>query len=436
MPTNLLILYMKKNFAVVDCNNFFVSCERAFNPSLENKPVVVLSNNDGCAVSRSNEAKALGIPMGAPLFKFKDLVREHGVRVFSSNFELYGDMSSRIMRTLEELSPDVEYYSVDEAFIPLSFHTDADYSIWAEKVRSTVVKYTGVPVSIGIGASRTLAKAANEFAKKWEVCNGVFSFVGLPSEKISYYLTQLQVEDVWGIGHKSALTLRSAKIYTAFDVTQTNEETIRKYLKIMGVRTRAELLGTSCAAFSENRAPKKSICSTRSFGERVTKLEDLSEAVASYIDTACHKLRKQHSVAQFLTVAIRTSYYSKTQEYYGNSMTVGLPVASNYTPNFITHGLSILKKLYKPGVRYAKAGVYLSNITPETKVQQHLFLEKENTDIPLRQNISTAIDSVRSRYGKKSIGFAAMGVNKTWRMKSENRTPRYTTHLTELLTAR
>lgn len=426
---------MQKIFAVVDCNNFFVSCERVFNPSLENKPVIVLSNNDGCAVSRSNEAKALGIPMGVPLFKIRELVRQHKVKVFSSNFELYGDMSSRIMKTLEELSPEVEYYSVDEAFIPISFYSPEDYVAWAEKVRTTIMQYTGIPVSIGIAPSRTLAKVANEFSKKWDICNGVFSFVGMHQEKINYYLQELPVENIWGIGYKSARMLHKAKIYTAYDLTQTSELTIRKYLKIMGVRTRAELLGISCAALSENRAPKKGILSSRSFGQRVTKLSDLEEAVASYIDTACHKLRKQKSVARFLTVYIRNSYYSKTEQYYGNSMTMAVPIATNYTPTFISHGLSMLKKIFKPGVHYAKAGVFLSDITPQTAVQQHLFLTKENAEIPVRQNISDAIDTVRNRYGRKSIGFAATGIQKKWQGKHEQQTPRYSTHLTELLTA-
>ncbi len=426
---------MKKMFAVVDCNNFFVSCERAFNPSLENKPVVVLSNNDGCVVSRSNEAKKIGIPMGVPVFKIKELIAQKRVKVFSSNFVLYGDMSSRIMKTLDSLSPYVEYYSIDEAFIPLTFYSEADYSVWAEKVRATVVQHTGVPVSIGIGATRTLAKAANEFAKKWEVCNGVFSFVGMDQEKINRYLSELAVENIWGIGYKSARILHTAKILTGYDLIQTDEQIVRKYLKVMGVRTRMELLGTSCAAFSENRAPKKGICSSRSFGKRVKRQEDLAQAIATYIDTACHKLRQQKSVARFLTVYIRNSFHSKTQPYYGKSLTVGLDVASNYTSTFITHGLELLKKIYKPGVEYYKAAVFLSDITPEHTVQQHLFLDSQNTRIPVHKNISDAVDTLRRRFGRKVLTFGAMGVKNTWAMKSENRTPRYTTELSELLTA-
>jgi DNA polymerase V len=339
------------------------------------------------------------------------------------------------MQTLEELSPTVEYYSIDEAFIPLSLYSSQDYDTWAEKVRDTIMQYTGIPVSIGIAPSRTLAKAANEFAKKWEICNGVFSFVGMSEEKVAYYLQQLPVEAVWGIGYKSARTLQAAAIYTAHDLTQTCESTIRKYLKIMGVRTRAELLGTSCITLSENRAPKKGILSSRSFGKKVMKLEELGEAVASYIDTACHKLRKQDCVARILTIYIRSSLYSKTQAYYSKSMTLALPIASNYTAIFITHGLSMLKKIFKPGVTYAKAGVFLSEISPQTAVQQHLFLTQENSKIPLRQNISNAIDSVRKRYGEKSIGFAAAGIEKKWQGKNEQRTPRYTTQITELLFA-
>lgn len=422
-------------YAVVDCNNFFVSCERAFNPSLEGKPVIVLSNNDGCAVSRSDEAKALGIPMGVPAFKIKDLIKEKKVQVFSSNFELYGDMSSRIMKTLEDCAPTVEYYSVDEAFLPLRFVTTEDYSIWAEQVRHKIVSHTGIPVSIGIGSTRTLAKIANEFAKKWAVCNGVFSFAGMSQQQIDHYLQQLPVEAIWGVGYKSARVLNQAKIMTAYDLTQTNEQTIRKYLKVMGVRTRAELLGTSCAAFSENRAPKKGITSSRSFGERLTELADLEAAVASYVDTACHKLRKQSSVAHFLTVYIRTSYHTKSEPYYGNAKTVGLEVASNYTPTFIAHAKALLKQIYKPGVRYAKAGIFLSGIHSQATIQQHLYLEKENAAVPIRQQVSAALDAVRSRYGRRSIGYAASTTRTHWQGKSQQRTPRFTTHLTELLRA-
>ena len=426
---------MKRMYAVVDCNNFFVSCERAFNPALENKPVVVLSNNDGCVVSRSNEAKKAGIPMGAPIFKWRDVVREKKITVLSSNFVLYGDMSTRVMRILEELSPVVEQYSIDEAFIPVIFYNEADYTTWAEKVRRTILQQTGIPVSIGIAPTRTLAKAANEFAKTWEICNGVFSFAGMDEEKVQYYLKQLQVEDIWGVGYRSARTLHTAKIYTAYDLIQTNEQVVRKYLKVMGVRTRMELLGTSCAAFSENRGPRKGIASTRSFGKRITEEADLAEAIASYVDTACHKLRKQHSVARFLTVYIRTSFHSRTQEYYGKSSTVALPVASNYTPLFITESRKLLKKIFKPGIQYYKAGVFLSDITSETVVQQHLFRGTDNTQIPIHKNVSSAIDAVRARFGKKMVTFGAMGVHNNWTMKSEHRTPRYSTELSEILVA-
>lgn len=426
---------MKKMYAVVDCNNFFVSCERAFNPSLENKPVVVLSNNDGCVVSRSNEAKQAGIPMGAPIFKWKDVVREKKIKVFSSNFVLYGDMSGRVMKTLESLSPVVEYYSIDEAFIPLSLYSEADYYSWAEKVRETILQHTGIPVSIGIAKTRTLAKVANEFAKKWDVCNGVFSFVGMEEEKIFKYLSDLPVENIWGVGYRSARTLHTAKIYTALDLVKTDEQIIRKYLKIMGVRTRMELLGTSCAAFSENRGPRKGIASTRSFGKRITIKEDLAEAIATYVDTACHKLRKQKSVARFLTVHIRTSFHSQTQPYYGRSSTVALPVPSNYTPTFITHAMEELSKIFKPGIQYYKAGVFLSEITSEDAIQQHLFLENHNSQISTQKEVSNAIDSVRTRFGKRLISFGAMGLGNSWTMKSENRTPRYSTELSEILVA-
>lgn len=425
---------MQKNvFALVDCNNFFVSCERAFDPSLENRPVVVLSSNDGCCVSRSNEAKALGIPMGVPLFKITDLVKKHNVAVLSSNYELYGNMSARIMKILADHCPQIEYYSVDEAFLPLQLHNKTEYEKMATHLRTTIKQHTGIPVSIGIAATRTLAKAANELAKKWDILNGVFSFVEMPTDKVHYYLESLAVENIWGIGYKSARKLYAAKITNALQFITADELLLRKHLKIMGVRTQMELLGTSCIKFSELRAVKKGICSSRSFGKKITELPELEEAVATFIDTACNKLRKQKSVARFLTVYIRSSYFSKYHPYYGKSMTVGLPIASNYTPDFITSALEIVRKLFKPGILYAKAGVFLTDITPEKAIQQHLFLEELNSNQILHQSISHSIDSIRQRFGTKSITFGAMGVKRRWHARCDKRSKRYTTNLNELL---
>jgi DNA polymerase V len=427
---------MQKIFALVDCNNFYVSCERAFNPSLEGRPVVVLSSNDGCCVSRSDEAKELGVPMGIPLFKIKDLVHQHKIVVLSSNYELYADMSARVMNLLETFISQIEYYSVDEAFLPLPYGTTETYEKLGEEMRLAIKKQTGIPVSIGIGPTRTLAKVANELARHNPLFGGVFSFVGMQQKQIDSYLQLLPVEDVWGIGRKSALVLKKIRINTAYDITTASEAVLRKYLKVMGARTRLELLGTSCLSFSELRNPKKGICSTRSFGKKITNLQFLEEAVSTYIDTACNKLRKQKSVARYLTVHIRSSYFSKTQEYVSASKTIALPIATSYTPTFISSGIALLRQIYQPGVEYAKAGVYLTEITQAAAVQQHLLNPELNSQLVVTAKVSSSVDEIRKKFGNKSLIFGSMGITKNWLVRSEHRTPRYTTKLSEVLTAR
>lgn len=422
-------------FLVVDCNNFFVSCERVFNPGIEGKPTIVLSNNDGCCVSRSAEAKALGIPMGVPLFKIKDLVAANKVHVFSSNFELYGDMSRRVMKILTMRFPKIEQYSVDEAFIPVSYASAEEFTEIAQQVRAEILQHVGIPVSIGIASSRTLAKAGNDLAKRWDIFGGVFSFVGLSPEQHTYYLEKIAVEDVWGVGRKSAVKLQEAGIYTALDLVKAPPLFIKKKLSILGLRTQQELLGTSCVIFSELKALRKGICCSRSFGERLTEKNEIWQALKSFVDSACSTLRSQHSIAQSLTVYIRTSHFLPEEKRYGASRTHLLSLPDSYTPTFIAAAHQLLDELYKPGFPYAKAGVFLTHISPENLLPQGLFSQIENAAILHNRKVSTTIDAIRKAHGKYSIQYGLLRKKHSWTGQSNRRSQRYSTRLNELLVA-
>lgn len=296
-------------FALVDCNNFYVSCERVFNPALIGKPVVVLSNNDGCFIARSDEAKALGLPMGGPAFKFRDILRKNRVRIFSANFPLYGDMSSRVMATIGDLAPEIEIYSIDEAFIDLGGFSRFGLERHAARIRSTVRKHTGIPVSIGIGSTKTLAKAANRMAKKNPGYEGVCMLC--TKKEVLDALATLKVEDIWGIGRQWSRLLETRNIRTALDYSRTPASWIRKNLHIPGIRIQEELNGHSCLPLEQVRPPKQSICTSRSFGRTVISQDELQQAVATFAGKCARKLRQEGSVASMITVFICTSPFDE-----------------------------------------------------------------------------------------------------------------------------
>lgn len=402
-----------RRWAILDCNSFYCSCERLFRPELNDKPVVVLSNNDGCMISVSREAKALGLKIGAPLHEVKDLVRRHRVRVFSSNYQLYGDLSRRVMRILDELHPDVLQYSIDEAFINFSHVPQGDEESWATEVCARVKRETGIPVTIGVGPSKTLAKLASRVAKKVRAP----ALALLEASAIERCLRETPVEDVWGIGHGSAVKLRALKVRSAWEFREyPNTPLVRSLLTVVGERIRDELRGIDCVEPAEI-GDKKMIASTRSFGKRVYERRELEEAVATYVGFACEKLRAQGSVARGLSVMLRTNPFDEQSQYYRNDAQILLPSASSDTGIFTAQALELVRALFKPGLAYKKAGVFIFDISPRAEQQLDLFA----TQAPDRLELMQAIDGINKRWGRGTIRMVATGVTQDWRMLSESR---------------
>jgi DNA polymerase V len=420
-------------FALVDCNNFYASCERVFHPELEKKPVVVLSNNDGIIVARSREVKALGIPMGVPYFEYEKVLTKAGVAVFSSNYELYGDMSHRVMQSLYEFTPDLEIYSIDEAFMRLDDLALTDFLAYGVRICAAVKTWTGIPVSVGIAGTKTLAKAANELAKKNPDYNGVLNFVGLPEAAVNTYLNALNVADVWGIGRQYSTMLKAYGIETALQFKELPEAFVKQKMTVGGLRTQLELKGINCTPLEPKTGPSKSICRARSFSHLVTDKKELEESVANYASWACEELRSQGQKARRIDVFIRTSYFRKTDKpYYGNYYQT-LPVASDYTPDFIRAAVHVLDKIYKPGYNYKKAGVYLSQLSANSVEQQSLFDSVSLGGAKKRSVLSTVLDKINDAHGRNILFYGACGINRNWKLKCELRTPRYTTKWVELL---
>lgn len=415
-------------FALVDCNNFYCSCERVFDPKLRCKPVVVLSNNDGCAIARSEEAKKLGIKMGEPEFKIRDLMRRNHVHVFSSNYVLYGDMSHRVMQTLRQFTPSMEVYSIDEAFLCLE-GLDRDLIEYAQEIRQTVRMWTGIPVSIGIGSTKVLAKAANRLAKKNPQLNGVLNLVN--HTEPDRMLERLACEDVWGVGRQFTKLLAEHQITNALQLKHADRNWVRKQMGVVGERLVMELNGVSCMKLEEVSEPKKNICCSRSFGKLITEKDELEEAVANYVCRAAEKLRRDSSVASVLQVFLLTNPF-RNEPQYTPQMTIRLPEPTNYTPLLITHALQMLGKMYRAGFNYNKAGVLLCDLIPETEVQQDLFSpihQREQKQIAIR-----TVDALNRRMGKNKLRFGSQRFEHAWKVRAEHSSPAYTTRWKDLLT--
>jgi DNA polymerase V len=411
-------------FALVDGNNFYVSCEKVFNPSLEGKPVIVLSNNDGCIISRSNEAKALGIKMAEPVFKRIDIIKQYNVAVFSSNYTLYGDMSNRMMKTLQTFSPEIEIYSIDEAFLNLQ-GIACDYKKYGNQIREMVLKHIGIPVGVGIASTKTLAKLANKIAKKQD---GVFV---IDSEQTRLWaLRCTPVGDVWGIGRQYAQKLQSMGVVTAYDFTLFSNEWIRRNLSIVGLRVKNELEGLANIPIQSLIEPKKSIATTRSFGKKLSDFGIISEAVSNHAVRCAEKLRYQKSISQFVTVFIHTDPFSETEKYIYKTFTIPLEVASNSNNAIVHAALSGLKKIYQKGLLYKKAGVIVSGIVNETHVQGNLFDDPNHSRY---KDISKIADQLNQRFGRDSVKLAVQGNSPEWKLKQQRLAPRYTTRWDELL---
>ncbi len=413
-------------FALVDCNNFYVSCERVFSPKLNGKPVVVLSNNDGCVVARSNEAKELGVPAGIAAFQIDHLIRSGEVLAFSSNYTLYGDLSRRVMETLSRFTPRIEVYSIDEAFMDLSGFNGPGMPLteYGRLIRTTVKQWTGLPVSIGIGETKTIAKIAQRIAKKRP--EGVLNLAGSPY--LEDALVRTPVEDVWGIGRSHTKFLRANGIENALRFRDAEEGWVRKHMGVVGVRMALELRGTSCLELEMVRPAKKCITVSRSFGKLVSTLEGMNEAVALYTARAGEKLRREHLAAGALMVFILTNRF-RDEPQYSNSATVELPVPTDSTDELTAWALHALRSIYRRGYRFYKTGIILSGLVPADQIQTDLF---DTRDRDKSKRLMRALDDLNYRMGAGALAFAASGIERPWKTKFNRRSPRYTTRWDEL----
>ena len=401
-----------KKIGLVDCNSFYVSCERLFNPKIRRKPVVVLSNNDGCIISRSNEAKALGIKMGEPYFKAKDIIIKNNVNVFSSNYSLYGDLSRRVMRTLKRFNSDIEVYSIDEAFMDLSNFSDKEIEEVGKEIRSTVLKWTGIPTSIGIAKTKTLSKVANHIAKKTKA--GVTSLIGI--KNLDPILEKVEINDVWGVGRQLTKFYQKNGIYSAKQLKNKSNTWIKKCSNVLSSRTAMELRGISCIELEKTTSKRKSCVVSRSFGKRVENFQELKEAVASYCLNASEKLRSENLVAKALTVFVRTSPFQRNFGYYSNSKTIDFPIATNNSIETVKTAITILESIYKNGYRYQKAGVMFSGLSDENS-KENLFASEKDEKI---NKLMRSIDKTNFRFGRRTLSIASAGIRKKWFMKREH----------------
>ncbi|MGE4298078.1 MAG: Y-family DNA polymerase [Desulfovibrionaceae bacterium] len=417
-------------FALVDCNNFYVSCERVFNPALRGVPCVVLSNNDGCVIARSPEAKALGVAMGEPAFKREGFFRRHGVRVLSSNYALYGDMSQRVMTTLARCAPGMEIYSIDEAF--LDFAGVHDHMARCREARATVLRWTGIPVSVGLGATKTLAKIANRLAKKEARWDGVCDLAGCGS--LDAVLEGVAVGDVWGVGRRHAAMLARHGVATARALRDLPDTWVRRHMTVTGLHTVLELRGKSVLPMEDAPPPRQSIVCSRSFGRPVASLAEMREAVAAYVSRAAEKLRGQGGVASHCQVFVMTNPH-KDEPQYANAHVGRLAVASCHTPTLIALALRSLEGIYRDGYVYKKAGVVLTGIEPAATRQLSL-LELPPVGDPVRaarnETLMAALDRVNEKWGRATLQYAAAGLGRPWAMRQLRKSPRYTTCWAEL----
>lgn len=412
--------------ALVDCNSFYCSCERVFRPDLKNKPVVVLSNNDGCAVSRTPEAKALGVKMGEPYFKFKDLCLTHDLKVFSANFSLYTNFSDRVMNTIKKLSPNVEVYSVDEAFVDATGLGDP--SEFGKSIKARVERDTAIPVGVGLGPTKVLAKAANRLVKKHAQFDGVLSLV--EEKDRAKYLRNLDIEDVWGIGRANTVKMKALGIRSAQDlVAFKNEKQIQKIFTKVGLQIKHELMGIPCFEFNKPIEPKKEIMCSRTFGGTLEHIDSLKEVVANYVTDAAEKLRAQDSCCQELTVFARTNPFNETDQYFLHE-TIKIPTPTLDTRKLILFAHAALLKGFKEGYSYKKAGVRLSGFYTSCELQMDLLNENDSIET---KELMKVIDKINSREGETILKSAACGVHeKAWSMNQDHKSPKYTTSWSEL----
>ena len=408
------MLYRKNKIALVDCNSFYVSCERLFNPSIIKKPVVVLSSNDGCVISRSTEAKILDIKMGEPYFKVEKIIKKNNVKVFSSNYSLYGDISRRVMKTLKQFSPQIEIYSIDEAFLNLSSVKDEDLLEHGNKIIKTVLKWTGIPSSIGIATTKTLSKAANHIAKKEK--SGIVNLIN--SKQIDKLLAEIKINDVWGVGRQLTKFYIKNGISTAYQLKNTANSWVKKNTNVFGSRTAMELKGVSCISLEPHQEKRKNCCVSRSFGKKVTKLEELKESITTHCLNAAEKIRVDNQTAKKVTVFIRTSPFQKDKNYYANTKDIDLPIRTNDSIALIKEALIALKYIYKKGYKYQKTGIILSGLEDVDVYRKNLFSTISSEE--KRTKLMKVIDYTNTKYGRNALSIAQAGLKKGWSTKRQH----------------
>ena len=407
----MLSIQHTRKIALIDCNSFYVSCERLFNPKIRKKPVVVLSNNDGCIISRSNEATALGIQMGEPYFKEKEIIVKNNVQVFSSNYSLYGDISRRVMRTLKRFNSDIEIYSIDEAFLDLSNFPNEEVENVGKEIRNVVLKWTGIPTSIGIAKTKTLSKVANHIAKKKQ--SGVVNLIGI--ENIDPILEKVEINDVWGVGKQLTKFYHQNGIYNAKQLKNKSNTWIKKSSNVLSSRTAMELRGISCINLETTSSKRKSCVVSRSFGKKIENFQELKEAVANYSLNASEKIRSESLIAKSITIFVRTSPFQSRYGFYSNSKTIDFPIATNNSIEIVKAAVSGLESIFKNGYRYQKAGVMLSHLSNSNN-GKNLFSSKKDEKI---NNLMKSIDNTNYRYGRSTLSLASAGIQKKWNMRKE-----------------
>ena len=417
-------------FALVDCNNFYASCERVFNPLLNGKPIVVLSNNDGCVIARSDEAKILEIPMGAPAFKYKKLFNKHNVQVFSSNYALYGDMSSRVMNLLSQFTPDMEVYSIDEAFLQFQGFDYTDFDSLGNTIEKTIRKGTGIPVSIGFAPTKALSKVANRIAKKFKKETGGVYTIDTEEKRIKA-LKWLPIEDVWGIGRKHAKRLKAIRIVNAYQFTQLPDEWVRKNMAVTGLRLKKELEGIATLGL-EMPANSKSIGITRSFPVTLASYEEVKERIATFAVVCSEKLRRQKLHCNAIMVFVKTNLHRKDLPYYSKSIVINTPYPTNSAFTIVKYAQKALKALFKEGYQYKKAGVIVLNLTEQHTKQFSLFSEENPKHIPIMKTL----DKLNTYYGTNKVILGSQSLKKRWVMNQRGLSPRYTTNIDDIITVK
>lgn len=415
-------------YALVDCNNFYASCERVFNPNLRNQPIAILSNNDGCVISRSDEAKGLGLPMGAPIFKWEGFCKSNKIQVFSSNYPLYGDMSNRVMKILEQFSPDTEVYSIDEAFLYFKGFDNYNFEDYGIQIRMRILKWTGIPTCVGIAPTKALSKVANKIARKFpEKTKGVYVIDS--EEKRLKALKWIKIDDVWGIGRRLSKRLKLKNCYTAFDFVQLSDDWILKNFSIIEWKLKKDLEGIPTLKLDEVKN-KRAIATTRSFEYTFSDIDNIKERISTFATSCAEKLRKQQSSCHMIIVMLSSDRHKKDLEQHKASTLVSLPYPTNSSLIISNCAVKAVTSIFKSGIKYKRAGVIVTGIVPTNNHQLDLFQHENPKHKPLMQ----AIDSLNKKYRDYKIKLGNQDLNRTWKMRQEHLSPRYTTDINDIIT--